>query len=107
MVFFLNVGGLWLAEQAIVNALDPLANYSPIKIGKDGRAGVRSKPGSELAILQQCHNPTAERFTIVIRDNEGVVQVAHPFGRAFKADNWLSCQHVVQEFDRMPRAFRA
>src|SRR5205809_7455674 len=45
------------------NALDPLANYSPIKIGKDGRAGVRSKPGSDPAILQQCHNPTAERLT--------------------------------------------
>ena len=95
MVFTLDIAGLRVAKKSVVNVLDPPAYSSPIKIGQDGHARVCSQVRRQLAILQQCDDPLAERFAIMIGHNECIVQVAQAFGRAFKADDGLARQHVV------------
>ena len=91
MVFAVDITGLRVAEKSVVNVLDPLTYSSPIKIGKDGCARVCSQARRQRTIFQEGDNPAAKRIAIVIRHNEGIVQMAYTFGRTRKADDWFAC----------------
>jgi predicted RNA-binding protein with RPS1 domain len=73
MVFWLGIVRLRLAEQAVVNALDPLAYPSPIKIVNDSCACVYSQALRQLAILQQCNDSFAKRLAIIDVRNYGLM----------------------------------
>src|SRR5438128_9316179 len=79
----------------------------PLEIRQNRRPGVGAQLRGECRIFEQSDNPFAEYIVIVIGRYECIMHMAKTLRRTGKADDRFACQHVIQELDRMSRAFRS
>ena len=71
-------------QHLFIDALYFQAYLPTVEIGDNSGSGVGPEFRGQSGSLQQCDDPLAERFAIVIGNNKGIMQMPHAFAAPAK-----------------------